>query len=107
MIAFLSAYDAVVALIVAFIVVMLLRRKRPKVSQPPKFVPYFDSGNPELREDIIESLLRGERIFLSGGAGTGKTYLVKSIAKSVLVQRELDNYSRRPSGSVAGLTWVL
>ncbi len=52
----------------------------------PQPYPYFDARNPVLLADVVESLLAGGRIFLSGGAGTGKTTLVRRIANQ-LVQR--------------------
>ncbi len=48
--------------------------------------PYHDARNPVLLADVVEGLLAGGRIFLSGGAGTGKTTLVRRIANQ-LVQR--------------------
>ncbi|MDI6450250.1 ATP-dependent DNA helicase [Anaerobaca lacustris] len=48
--------------------------------------PYHDARNPVLLADVVEGLLSGGRIFLSGGAGTGKTTLVRRIANQ-LVQR--------------------
>lgn len=55
-------------------------------SQPPDSVvqyPYDDARNPQLLTDVVESLLAGKRLFLSGGAGTGKTTLVRKIAEAV------------------------
>lgn len=45
--------------------------------------PYSDARDPQLLADIVESLLAGERLFLSGGAGTGKTTLVRKIAETI------------------------
>ncbi len=45
--------------------------------------PYADARNPQLLTDIVESLLAGQRLFLSGGAGTGKTTLVRKIAETI------------------------
>lgn len=47
---------------------------------------YHDARNSILLADVVEGLLAGGRIFLSGGAGTGKTTLVRRIANQ-LVQR--------------------
>ncbi len=41
----------------------------------------WDARNLQLLEGIVESLLAGERLLLSGGAGTGKTTLVRKIAE--------------------------
>jgi ATP-dependent DNA helicase PIF1 len=58
--------------------------KRPtKDRTSPECYPYYDARNPSLLTDIIRSLLEGRRLFLSGGAGTGKTTLVRKIAKEV------------------------
>jgi ATP-dependent DNA helicase PIF1 len=45
--------------------------------------PYYDARNPRLLEDIVRRLLDGKRLFLSGGAGTGKTTLVRQIAQEI------------------------
>jgi ATP-dependent DNA helicase PIF1 len=45
--------------------------------------PYHDARNPRLLEDIIRCLEQGKRLFLSGGAGTGKTTLVRKIAQEI------------------------
>jgi ATP-dependent DNA helicase PIF1 len=45
--------------------------------------PYYDARNPRLLEDIVRRLLEGKRLFLSGGAGTGKTTLVRRIAQQI------------------------
>ena len=42
-----------------------------------------DARDPQLLSDIVESLLAGKRLFLSGGAGTGKTTLVRKIAETI------------------------
>ncbi len=52
----------------------------------PQPYAYHDARNPVLLSDIVEGLLAGARMFLSGGAGTGKTTLVRRIANQ-LVQR--------------------
>ncbi|HPC96941.1 MAG TPA: AAA family ATPase [Sedimentisphaerales bacterium] len=57
---------------------------KPRVLPQP--YPYHDARNPVLLSDVVEGLLSGRRIFLSGGAGTGKTTLVRRIANQ-LVQR--------------------
>lgn len=57
---------------------------KPSVLAHP--YPYHDARNPVLLADVVEGLLAGARIFLSGGAGTGKTTLVRRIANQ-LVQR--------------------
>ncbi len=44
---------------------------------------YYDARNPRLLEDIVRRLLEGKRLFLSGGAGTGKTTLVRKIAQQI------------------------
>jgi len=49
----------------------------------PQEHPYYDARNPVLLTDIVEGLLEGRRIFLSGGAGTGKTTLVRTIANEI------------------------
>ncbi|MBW8034618.1 MAG: AAA family ATPase [Planctomycetes bacterium] len=52
-----------------------------KIPSTPK--PYFDSGNQQLLADIVESLLAGNHLFLTGSAGTGKTYMIKNIAREI------------------------
>ncbi|MHC4521334.1 MAG: AAA family ATPase, partial [Planctomycetota bacterium] len=44
---------------------------------------YCDARNPTLLVDVVEGLLEGKRIFLSGGAGTGKTTMVRKIANEI------------------------
>jgi len=44
---------------------------------------YYDARNPALMVDVVEGLLEGRRIFLSGGAGTGKTTMVRKIANEI------------------------
>ena len=44
---------------------------------------YYDARNPALMVDVVEGLLEGKRIFLSGGAGTGKTTMVRKIANEI------------------------
>ncbi|MBN1359663.1 MAG: AAA family ATPase [Sedimentisphaerales bacterium] len=44
---------------------------------------YTDARDPQVLTDVVGSLLAGERLFLSGGAGTGKTTLVRKIAEAV------------------------
>jgi ATP-dependent exoDNAse (exonuclease V) alpha subunit len=50
--------------------------------------PYDDARNPRLLTDIVDSLLAGEHLFLSGGAGTGKTTLVRKIAETLSRRHE-------------------
>ena len=45
--------------------------------------PYYDARNPRLLMDIVRRLMEGKRLFLSGGAGTGKTTLVRKIAQQI------------------------
>jgi ATP-dependent DNA helicase PIF1 len=45
--------------------------------------PYYDARNPRLLADILRRLMEGKRLFLSGGAGTGKTTLVRKIAQEI------------------------
>ena len=56
-------------------------RLKRRIQSAPK--PYFDSGNPQLLADIVESLLAGNHLFLTGSAGTGKTYMIKNIARGI------------------------
>ena len=49
----------------------------------------MDSGDVELLKRVTENLLHGKRIFLSGAAGTGKTYLVKKIAKQIAAEQKV------------------
>ena len=49
---------------------------------PQEYV-YYDARNPVLLNEIVECLLEGRRIFLSGGAGTGKTTMVRRIANEI------------------------
>jgi hypothetical protein len=65
-------------------------------------------------DDASEWFFRDAR--MTGSSGPDVQKCVSQLAElfreirftdNVLVQRELDNYCRRPSGSVAGLTWVL
>lgn len=47
----------------------------------------MDSGDEQLRKSVREALLRGARILLSGGAGTGKTFFVRRLARDLAAQR--------------------
>jgi ATP-dependent DNA helicase PIF1 len=47
----------------------------------------MDSGDQHLRESVRQALVRGERILLSGGAGTGKTFFVRRLARDLAAQR--------------------
>ncbi|UCD52664.1 MAG: AAA family ATPase, partial [Phycisphaerales bacterium] len=49
----------------------------------PQEYAYYDARNPVLLTEIVERLLQGRRIFLSGGAGTGKTTMVRKIAEAI------------------------
>jgi len=49
----------------------------------PQEYAYYDARNPVLLTEIVEGLLAGQRIFLSGGAGTGKTTMVRRIANEI------------------------
>ena len=51
----------------------------------------FDSGDPILLESVVSSLIKGNHIFLTGAAGTGKTYLVKRIVKALAERRHTVN----------------
>ena len=44
----------------------------------------MDSGSSALQREVTFQLMRGERIFLSGAAGTGKTYFVKALVRNFL-----------------------
>ena len=61
-----------------------------------------DSGDPKLLERITELLIQGERIFLSGAAGTGKTWLVKQIARQIS-EKEKVVYVTASTGIAASL----
>lgn len=61
---------------------------RDKPSRTIEQYPYCDARNPQLLDDIVASLLAGERLCLSGGAGTGKTTLVRKIARALGRRRE-------------------
>ena len=62
----------------------------------------MDSGNTKLLEKIGEILIKGERIFLSGAAGTGKTWLVKQIARQI-AEKEKVVYVTASTGIAASL----
>lgn len=47
----------------------------------------MDSGDEQLRASVRAALLRGKRIVLSGGAGTGKTFFVRRLARDLAAQR--------------------
>ena len=49
----------------------------------PQEHAYYDARNPVLLTEVVERLLEGRRIFLSGGAGTGKTTMVRRIANEL------------------------
>lgn len=49
----------------------------------------MDSGDEELRRSVLAALLSGRRLFLSGGAGTGKTYFVKRLAQDLVNGRHV------------------
>lgn len=61
-----------------------------------------DSGDPKLLKGITELLIEGERIFLSGAAGTGKTWLVKQIARQI-AENEKVVYVTASTGIAASL----
>ena len=60
-----------------------LGQYRAKPSDTVPSYAYDDARNPQLLTDVVDSLLAGKRLFLSGGAGTGKTTLVRKIAEAV------------------------
>lgn len=62
----------------------------------------MDSNNPRLLEKITELLIKGEKIFLSGAAGTGKTWLVKRIARQI-AKAEKVAYVTASTGIAASL----
>lgn len=62
----------------------------------------MDSNNPRLLEKITELLIKGEKIFLSGAAGTGKTWLVKRIARKI-AEAEKVAYVTASTGIAASL----
>jgi len=49
----------------------------------------MDSGNKKLLVRITEELLEGKRVFLSGAAGTGKTWLIKRIARKIAEKQKV------------------
>lgn len=49
----------------------------------------MDSGDDELRRSVVAALLSGRRLFLSGGAGTGKTYFVRRLAQDLVTNRHI------------------
>lgn len=73
--------------VLAVIIGYLIGKRSPhKIIEPiqkSQQKPYFDSGSPELLQDIVSSLLQGKHLFLTGSAGTGKTYMVKNIARDI------------------------
>lgn len=62
----------------------------------------MDSGNTKLLEKITDILPKGEKIFLSGAAGTGKTWLVKKIARQI-AEKEKVVYITASTGIAASL----
>lgn len=64
-------------------------RKHPTLDDPGTDADGFDSGNSALRQQIADSLLAGNRVFVTGAAGTGKTYLLKSIAKEIAERKHV------------------
>ena len=62
----------------------------------------MDSGNTKLLEKITEILIKSERIFLSGAAGTGKTWLVKKTARQI-AKKEKVVYVTASTGIAASL----
>lgn len=70
-------------LIITAIVIGYYWGKYSKRKIPPTPKPYFDSGNQQLLADIVENLLAGSHLFLTGSAGTGKTYMIRNIAREI------------------------
>jgi len=62
----------------------------------------FDSGDGALLGAVADSLMAGKRIFVTGAAGTGKTFLVKRIAKT-LADRRRTVYVTASTGIAASL----
>ncbi|MBN2377292.1 MAG: AAA family ATPase [Sedimentisphaerales bacterium] len=70
-------------LVIAAIVIGYFWGNYSKRKIPPTPKPYFDSGNQQLLEDVVENLLAGDHLFLTGSAGTGKTYMIRKIAQRI------------------------
>lgn len=62
----------------------------------------MDSGDKKLLKQVTDALIKGERIFLSGAAGTGKTWLVKRIARQI-AKKEKVVYVTASTGIAASL----
>lgn len=50
----------------------------------------MDSGDKNLAERLAKSLLLGERLFLTGAAGTGKTFMTRRIISNILKQMTIE-----------------
>lgn len=50
---------------------------------PIRLTDGFDSSDPALVEGMVDALAAGEHLFLTGPAGSGKTYLVQRIAEQL------------------------
>jgi ATP-dependent exoDNAse (exonuclease V) alpha subunit len=70
--------------------------------KPISIGPGFDSGDPHVLEALVNRLIAGERIFVTGAAGTGKTFLVKLIART-LAERRKTVYVTASTGIAASL----
>jgi ATP-dependent exoDNAse (exonuclease V) alpha subunit len=78
-------------------------RQAPGTTPNPISVgPGFDSGDPLVLEALVNRLIAGERIFVTGAAGTGKTFLVKLIART-LAERRRTVYVTASTGIAASL----
>ena len=64
---------------------------------PEKFITYYneDSDNKQsnLLLDLSSKLLKSKNLILTGAPGTGKTYLAKKLAASVILNKEVKNYN--------------
>lgn len=78
-------------------------RQAPGTTPNPISIgPGFDSGDPRVLEALVNRLIAGERIFVTGAAGTGKTFLVKLIARR-LAERRNTVYVTASTGIAASL----